>query len=165
MQDWWTYDENSFSTLTDYIQKQNFERQEDRTIYHLYSSEAWKSAIWEKKNWLVTNAVWGARIGKASSGMLPVNTHKAAFAIWYQLIKSFAANNGDFKVVFAGAWSSSKEERKCGRDLNGFLESWKEWVDRNSTHEQTNICGKAYFCQHPSQWWKSDLKYANCLPS
>jgi hypothetical protein len=48
-----------------------------------------------------------------TSGPLPAGTHKAAFAVWSQLIKSFAVND-DFKVIFAGAWSSYKKENVVG---------------------------------------------------
>jgi hypothetical protein len=171
MQDWWNCSKGLQEDV-DYIGKQDFSYKEDRTIHNLYKAKAWKEAIWNDKTWLVTNAVWGLRMQINGKNQPPVRDlsaiiHKAAFPIWSQIIKHFAKRH-DFKVMFAGAWSASRNERKVweGKALSDFLESWKVWAgkgigknDEVSKLDFTDVNGNAYFCCHPSVW---NIRF-NCL--
>lgn len=176
MQDWWCSSSNPepLEKNVAYISEKLFLKVNnptlkvnDPTIGKLYNFDAWKKAIWDDKSWLVTNAVWGLRMGEISSGDLGAKIHKAAFPIWSQIIKHFA-DRDDFKVVFAGAWSASRNERKVweGKALSDFLESWKVWAgkgigknDEVSKLDFTDVNGNAYFCCHPSV---RKIKF-NCL--
>jgi hypothetical protein len=169
MQDWWNCSDGLKADV-DYIGKHDFHyngKRKDRTNHNLFKADAWKKAIWDDKSWLVTNAVWGLRMGEISSRNLGAKIHKAAFPIWSQIIKHFAVRD-NFKVVFAGVWSASLNERKVweGKALSDFLESWKVWAGKG-IGKNAEVCkldfkdvnGNAYFCCHPSV---SNFKF-NCL--
>jgi len=164
MQDWYcTSDESeSLETNVCYISEKRFLKQNDRTIFTLHNSGPWRNAIWDEKNWLVTNAVWGLRIGKNPAGCLSARIHKAAFPIWSQIIKHFANDDG-FKVVFAGGWVFEKDKLKdaCLKTYLNILMAWAgRRLDARETDLKTRISelnfesvkGKVYFCGHPSAW-------------
>ncbi len=163
MQDWWN-DESSISLgeAVKYLgEPKDFKYEDDRTNYNLYDREVWRKAIWEDKNWLVTNAVWGLRKGNKTSGQLPTEVHEVAFTIWSKLVIALATSD-DFKVMFAGTWAASGAEQKIwnGLELKQFLKSWKI-----SGQAFEDIQGKAYFCYHPSQWNRKKFSnYADGLP-
>ena len=167
MQDWWNCSKGLEDDV-DYIEKHDFPYNgewKDRTNHNLFKADAWKKAIWCDKTWLATNAVWGIRMQENGKNQPPASDlgaiiHKAAFPIWSQIIKRFAKCH-DFKVVFAGAWSASPNERKVweGKALSGFLEIWKVWAGNGiggssevSGLDFQGVKGSAYFYLHPAKW-------------
>jgi hypothetical protein len=172
MQDWWNCSDGLKADV-DYIGKHDFPyngKRKDRTNHNLFKADAWKKAIWCDKTWLVTNAVWGIRKSKSGknqqSGYLGDPIHKAAFPIWAELVRYFAFQKTDFKVVFAGGWAVFENAESNDEDLKKYLENWKEWAGKGTGENVevpelnfNDVKGNVYFSCHPSVW---NFRF-NCL--
>src|SRR5581483_7161167 len=94
MQDWGNESELLCGAI-EFIKDARTKTPNDPTLGNLLNAHQWRDAIWDKKSWLVTNAVWGTRTGNNSAkadktGWLGFPIHQAAFPIWSSLITAFA---------------------------------------------------------------------------
>lgn len=135
----------------------------DRTIDNLLKKDAWRQAI-KRREWLVSNAVWGLRPTSKKCGYLGDRIHKAAFGVWRELVIAHARQCGqDFILIVAGGWAVFKSEFKDSEDgtlpLEKYLKLWSEWVASSDKADRLEpVPGRVIHCPHPATWGYIDVQ-------